>query len=73
MCRERFPLVERGRVNRLVYARATAEKMKRSSFAAAVGAIEPTAMERTLKLLNAEAPQVGGVDAPCDRTGSPTG
>jgi PmbA protein len=42
MCRERFPLVERGRVNCLVYARATAEKMKRSSFAAAVGAIAPT-------------------------------
>ena len=38
-----------------------------------VGALEPTAMERTLELLHAEAPQVGGVDAPCDRTGSPTG
>jgi predicted Zn-dependent protease len=42
MCRERFPLVERGRVNRLVYARATAEKMKRSPFASTVGAINAT-------------------------------
>ena len=42
MCRQRFPLVERGRVNRLVYARATAEKMKRSPFASSVGAIEAT-------------------------------
>ena len=38
-----------------------------------VGALEPTAMERTLELLHAEAPQVGGVDTPCARTGSPTG
>jgi PmbA protein len=42
MCRQRVPLVERGRVNRLVYARGTAEKMKRSSFASNVGPIEPT-------------------------------
>ena len=42
MCRQRIPLVERGRVNRLVYARATAEKMKRAPFASAVGPVEPT-------------------------------
>jgi len=42
MCRQRFPLVERGRVNRLVYARNTAAKMKRSPVADSVGAIEST-------------------------------
>jgi hypothetical protein len=36
-----------------------------------VGALEPTAMERTLDLLHAESPQVGGVDAPCDKAGLP--
>ena len=40
--RQRVPLVERGRVNRLVYARGTAERMKRSPHAASVGPIEPT-------------------------------
>ena len=42
ICRQRLPLVERGRVNRLVYARATAEKMKRSPFVSSVGAINAT-------------------------------
>jgi predicted Zn-dependent protease len=42
VCRQRVPLVENGRVKRLVYARGTAEKMKRSPFAATVGPIEPT-------------------------------
>jgi predicted Zn-dependent protease len=40
--RQRVPLVEGGRVNRLVYARGTAERMKRSRHAASVGPIEPT-------------------------------
>jgi hypothetical protein len=36
-----------------------------------VGSLEPTAMERTLELLRGEAPQVGGVNAPCDKAGLP--
>ena len=37
-----------------------------------VGALKPVAMESTLKLLQEETNDVGGVQAPCDRTGSPT-
>jgi predicted Zn-dependent protease len=40
--RSRVPLVENGVVKNLVYARATAEKMKHSQFAAKVGSIQPT-------------------------------
>jgi predicted Zn-dependent protease len=40
--RKQVQLVENGAINRLVYARATAEKMKKSQFAAGVGPIEPT-------------------------------
>jgi predicted Zn-dependent protease len=40
--RQRVSLVENGVVKRLVYARATAEKMKRSEQARNVGLIEPT-------------------------------
>ena len=42
MRRERVQLVENGVVKRLVYARATAQKMKKSEYAAKVGPIEPT-------------------------------
>jgi predicted Zn-dependent protease len=42
MRRRRVPLVERGVVKRVVYARATARKMKNSEYAAKVGPIEPT-------------------------------
>jgi PmbA protein len=42
MRRQRVPLVEQGKVNRVVYARGTAEKMKKSEFAAKVGLIAPT-------------------------------
>jgi PmbA protein len=42
MCRQRVQLVENGVVKQVVYARATAEKMKRSPFAANVGPIEAT-------------------------------
>jgi predicted Zn-dependent protease len=42
MCRQRVQLVESGVVKRVVYARATAEKMKRSPMAANVGPIEAT-------------------------------
>jgi len=42
MRRRRVQLVENGVVKRVVYARATAEKMKKSEYAAKVGSIEPT-------------------------------
>src|SRR5947208_3017323 len=42
MLRQKLQLVENGVVKRLVYARATAEKMKRSEHAANVGPIEAT-------------------------------
>jgi PmbA protein len=42
MGRQRVQLVENGVVKRVVYARATAEKMKNSEYASKVGAIEPT-------------------------------
>lgn len=40
--RQRVPLVEKGVARRLVYARATAEKMKKSEHAAKVGLVEAT-------------------------------
>jgi predicted Zn-dependent protease len=40
--RRRLQLVENGTVRRLVYARATAEKMRKSDFASTIGLIEPT-------------------------------
>ncbi len=42
MRRKRVPLVENGVVKRVVYARATAQKMKNSEYAAKVGPIEAT-------------------------------
>jgi len=42
MQRQRVSLVENGVVKRVVYARATARKMKNSEYAAKVGPIEPT-------------------------------
>jgi PmbA protein len=42
MRRQHVPLVEHGVVKRLVYARATAKKMKNSEYANKVGPIEPT-------------------------------
>jgi predicted Zn-dependent protease len=42
MTRQRVPLVEKGVVKRVVYARATARKMKNSEYAGKVGLIEPT-------------------------------
>jgi predicted Zn-dependent protease len=42
MSRQRVPLVEKGVVKRLVYARASAERMKKSEHAARVGQIEAT-------------------------------
>src|SRR5271165_1672795 len=40
--RQKVQLVENGMIKRLVYARATAEKMKRSEYKDKVGPIEPT-------------------------------
>src|SRR3954464_3110850 len=40
--RQKVQLVEKGTVKRLVYARATAEKMRKSEYADKVGTIEPT-------------------------------
>ncbi|MFY9645868.1 MAG: TldD/PmbA family protein [Terriglobales bacterium] len=42
MRRQRVQLVENGIVKRVVYARATARKMRESEYAAKVGVIEPT-------------------------------
>ncbi len=42
MRRQRVPLVEKGVVNRVVYARGTAEKMKRSEYASQVGPVAST-------------------------------
>ncbi|HEY4843886.1 MAG TPA: TldD/PmbA family protein [Terriglobales bacterium] len=42
MRRQRIPLVENGVVKRVVYARATAEKIKKSEYANKVGPVEPT-------------------------------
>jgi PmbA protein len=42
MRRQRVQLVEKGVVKRVVYARATAQKMRNSEYAAKVGTIEPT-------------------------------
>jgi predicted Zn-dependent protease len=42
MARQRVQLVEKGVVKRVVYARATAEKMKKSEYAGKVGTIEAT-------------------------------
>jgi PmbA protein len=42
MLRQRAPLVENGVVKQVVYARATAQKMKKSEYAGKVGPIAPT-------------------------------
>jgi predicted Zn-dependent protease len=42
MRRQRIPLVEKGVVKRVVYARGTAEKMKKSEYASQVGPITPS-------------------------------
>jgi PmbA protein len=42
VARQRVPLIENGVVKRVVYARGTAAKMKKSEYAEKVGPIEPT-------------------------------
>jgi len=55
--RGRVQLVENGVVKRLVYARATAAKMKKSEYASKVGLIEPTGHGFPLPNEMGEAPQ----------------
>jgi len=64
--RQRVALVERGVVKRLVYARATAEKMKRSEFKDKVGPIEPTGHGFPLPNEMGEAPMNIVFGAPAD-------
>jgi len=56
MRRQRLQLVENGVVKRLVYARATAEKMKKSEYKDKVGPIEPTGHGFSLPNEMGEAP-----------------
>ena len=42
VARQKVPLIENGVVRRVVYARATAERMRRSEYSDKVGPIEPT-------------------------------
>ncbi|HSA93444.1 MAG TPA: TldD/PmbA family protein [Terriglobales bacterium] len=56
VCRKRVQLVVRGGVKNLVYARHTAEKMKKSEYAARVGRIEPTGHGLPLPNEMGEAP-----------------
>jgi predicted Zn-dependent protease len=64
MRRRRVPLVERGVVKRVVYARATAQKMKSSEYAAKVGPIEPTGHGFPLPNEMGEMPMNVVFDAP---------
>ena len=64
MRRRRVPLVERGVVKRVVYARATARKMKNSEYAAKVGPIEPTGHGFPLPNEMGEMPMNVVFDAP---------
>ncbi|MGA7756062.1 MAG: TldD/PmbA family protein [Candidatus Sulfotelmatobacter sp.] len=55
--RQRVALVENGVVNRVVYARATAERMKRSEYKDKVGPIEPSGHGFSLPNEMGEMPQ----------------
>src|SRR5579863_1023525 len=56
VCRQKVQLVENGVIKRLVYARATAEKMKRSEHKDKVGPVEPTGHGFPLPNESGEAP-----------------
>jgi PmbA protein len=67
MRRQRVQLVENGVVKRVVYARATARKMKNSEYAAKVGPVEPTGHGFPLPNEMGEMPMnivFGGVEDP---------
>jgi PmbA protein len=57
MARKRLPLVESGIVKRVVYARSTAERMKRSEYKDKVGIIEATGHGFALPNETGEMPQ----------------
>jgi PmbA protein len=57
MARKRLPLVENGIVKRVVYARSTAERMKRSEYKDKVGVIEATGHGFALPNETGEMPQ----------------
>jgi PmbA protein len=65
--RRRVPLVENGIVSRVVYARATAERMKRSQYKETVGPIEATGHSFSLPNDVGEMP-VNIVFSPTDNT-----
>ena len=64
--REKIQLVKNGVVEQLVYARATAERMKKSEHAAKVGLIEPTGHGFPLPNEMGEAPMNIVFEAPSD-------
>jgi predicted Zn-dependent protease len=64
--RQTLKLVENGVVKRLVYARASAEKMKKSEHAAKVGPIEATGHGFPIPNEMGEAPMNIVFEAPCD-------
>jgi predicted Zn-dependent protease len=64
--RQRVCLVENGVVKRLVYARGTSEKMKRSEYAGKVGPVAPTGHGFSLPNEMGEAPMNIVFDAPPD-------
>ena len=64
--RQRVRLVENGVVKRLVYARATAEKMKHSEYADKVGPVMPTGHGFSLPNEMGEAPMNIVFEAPAD-------
>jgi predicted Zn-dependent protease len=64
--RKKVHLVENGVVKRLVYARATAEKMKKSEYAGKVGPIEPTGHGFPIPNEMGEGPMNIVFDAPRD-------
>ena len=68
--RQRVQLVENGIVRRLVYARATAEKMKRSEHKDTVGPIEPTGHGFPLPNEMGEAPMNIVFEGPSDPKGA---
>lgn len=65
--RQRVQLVENGSVKRLVYARATAEKMKRSEYKDKVGPIGPTGHGFPIPNEMGEAPMNIVFEAPKER------
>jgi predicted Zn-dependent protease len=64
MPRQRVHLVDKGIVRRLVYSRASAERMKKSEFAGKVGPIEPTGHGFPIPNEIGEAPMNIVFDAP---------